>query len=42
MNKNLYIGAMSGTSHDAIDISVIKVKKDIELKFFYSKKTQIQ
>ena len=38
MNKNLYIGAMSGTSHDAIDISVIKVKKDIELKFFYSKK----
>ena len=29
---------MSGTSHDSIDISVIKVEKDIELEFLYSKK----
>ena len=25
---------MSGTSHDAIDVSILKIEKDITLKFF--------
>ena len=37
-NKKFYVGAMTGTSHDAIDVSIIKIQKNIELKFFYSKK----
>ena len=37
-HKNLYIGAMSGTSHDAIDVSILKIEKDIALNFFYSKR----
>ena len=35
--KNIYIGAMSGTSHDAVDVSILKIEKDITLNFFYSK-----
>ena len=38
MTKKYYIGAMSGTSFDAIDISVIGLKKGITLEFFHSKK----
>ena len=38
MNKSIYIGAMSGTSHDAIDVSFISVDKNITLEFFYSYK----
>jgi len=38
MNKSIYIGAMSGTSHDAIDVSFISVDKSITLEFFYSHK----
>ena len=26
-NKNIYVGAMSGTSHDAIDVSILKSKR---------------
>ena len=37
-NKNIYIGAMSGTSHDAIDVSVTEIEKDITLKSFFSKR----
>ena len=37
-NKNIYIGAMSGTSHDAIDVSILKIEKDITLDFFHSKR----
>ena len=36
--KNIYIGAMSGTSHDAVDVSILKIEKDIGLNFFYSKR----
>ena len=36
--KNIYIGAMSGTSHDAVDVSILKIEKDITLNFFYSKR----
>jgi anhydro-N-acetylmuramic acid kinase len=38
MNKSIYIGAMSGTSHDAIDVSFISDDKAISLEFFYSYK----
>jgi len=38
MNKSIYIGAMTGTSCDAIDISFISIDKSIELKFFHSAK----
>ena len=31
MNKSIYIGAMSGTSHDAIDVSFINDDKAISL-----------
>ena len=34
-NKNIYIGAMSGTSHDAIDVSITEIEKDITLKSFF-------
>ena len=37
-NKKIYIGAMSGTSHDAIDVSILKIEKDITLDFFHSKR----
>ena len=37
-NKNIYIGAMSGTSHDAIDVSITEIGKDITLKSFFSKR----
>ena len=40
-SKNIYIGAMSGTSHDAIDVSIIEAEKNIILKSFYSKKLPI-
>jgi anhydro-N-acetylmuramic acid kinase len=37
MNKNIYIGAMSGTSHDAVDVSIIEViNSRVQLKYFYS------
>ena len=36
-SKNIYIGAMSGTSYDAIDVSIIKIEKNITLESFYSK-----
>lgn len=37
MNKNIYIGAMSGTSHDAVDVSIIEILNNrVELKYFYS------
>ncbi len=36
--KNIYIGAMSGTSYDAVDVSILKIEKDITLNFFYSKR----
>ena len=36
--KNIYIGAMSGTSHDAIDVSILKIEKDVTLEFFHSKR----
>ena len=42
MTKKYYIGAMSGTSFDAIDISVIGLKKGITLEFFHSKKIPSQ
>ena len=36
-NSKLYIGAMSGTSHDAVDVSLISVnKKNIKLEAFDS------
>ena len=38
MDKTIYIGAMSGTSHDAIDVSIVDIKKTIVLKYFYSQK----
>ena len=38
MDKTIYIGAMSGTSHDAIDVSIVDIKKAIVLKYFYSQK----
>ena len=38
VNKSIYIGAMSGTSHDAIDVSFISVDGSINLEFFYSYK----
>ena len=38
MNKKIYIGAMSGTSHDAVDVSVIEISTGISLKYFYSLK----
>ena len=37
-NKNIYVGAMSGTSHDAIDVSILKIEKDLTLDFFHSKR----
>ena len=37
-NKNIYVGAMSGTSHDAIDVSILKIEKDVTLDFFHSKR----
>ena len=46
MTKSIYIGAMTGTSCDAIDISFIAINKSIKLKFFHSakipKKTQTE
>ena len=40
-SKNIYIGAMSGTSYDAIDVSIIKIEKNITLESFYSKQIQL-
>ena len=42
MNKKYYIGAMSGTSFDAIDVSVIRIQDGISLEFFHSKKIPSQ
>lgn len=38
MSNKIYIGAMTGTSHDAIDISFISIDKKIKLEYFYSYK----
>ena len=38
MNNNIYVGAMSGTSHDSVDVSFIEVINSIKLKAFHSKK----
>ena len=38
MNKTIYIGAMSGTSHDAIDVSIIDIKNKVNLSYFYTHK----
>lgn len=38
MSNQIYVGAMSGTSHDAIDVSFISIEKNIKLEFFYSYK----
>jgi len=38
MNKSIYIGAMSGTSHDAIDVSIVEIKDKVSLLYFYSHK----
>ena len=38
MNKTIYIGAMSGTSHDAIDVSIIEIKNKVNLSYFYTHK----
>ncbi len=38
MNKNIYVGVMSGTSHDSVDVSFIEVMNSIKLKAFHSKK----
>ena len=38
MNKTIYIGAMSGTSHDAIDVSIIEIKDKVNLLYFYTHK----
>ena len=42
MIKKYYIGAMSGTSFDAIDVSVIRIQDGISLEFFHSKKIPSQ
>jgi len=42
MIKKYYIGAMSGTSFDAIDVSVIGLKNGISLECFHSKKIPSQ
>ena len=36
MGNKIYIGAMTGTSHDAVDISFISVGDNINLEFFHS------
>ena len=38
MSKTIYIGAMSGTSHDAIDVSIVEIKKKVNILYFYSHK----
>ena len=38
MSNKIYIGAMTGTSHDAVDVSFIKVGKEITLEYFHTKK----
>ena len=30
MNNNIYVGAMSGTSHDSVDVSFIEVINSIK------------
>jgi len=46
VGKSIYIGAMTGTSCDAIDISFVSINKTIQLEFFHSarmpKKTQTE
>ena len=37
-HKNIYIGAMSGTSHYAIDVSILKIEENFTLDFFHSKR----
>jgi anhydro-N-acetylmuramic acid kinase len=36
MSKKIYIGAMTGTSHDAIDISFLSIGTKINLEYFHS------
>ena len=36
MSKKIYIGAMTGTSHDAIDISFLSIGTTINLEYFHS------
>lgn len=38
MSKKFYVGAMSGTSHDAVDVSIIEINSGINLRYFYSQK----
>ena len=40
-NKNIYIGAMSGTSLDAIDVSITEIEKDVTLKSFFKTNTKL-
>ena len=46
MSKSIYVGVMTGTSCDAIDVSFISISKRVNLEFFHSikipKKTQTE
>ena len=46
MSKSIYVGVMTGTSCDAIDVSFISISKKVNLEFFHSikipKKTQTE
>ena len=36
--SSIYVGIMTGTSHDAVDVSFISIDNDINLEYFFSKK----
>ncbi len=38
INNMIYVGAMTGTSHDAIDVSFVEISDKVSLKFFYSQR----